>query len=62
MTVQSYNGNLDFGFIADRDLVPDLWRMVDLLHESVAELLGCCEPVRPAKKRRASRSSAAARG
>ena len=39
MTVQSYNGNLDFGFIACRDLVPDLWVMVDLLRESMDELL-----------------------
>lgn len=39
MTVQSYNGNLDFGFIACRELVPDLWMMTDLLHESMQELL-----------------------
>ena len=25
ITVQSYNGSLDFGFIVDRDLVPDVW-------------------------------------
>jgi WS/DGAT/MGAT family acyltransferase len=39
MTVQSYNGNLDFGFIACRELVPDLWSLVDFLHESLDELL-----------------------
>jgi diacylglycerol O-acyltransferase / wax synthase len=39
MTVQSYLGNLDFGFIADRDLVPDVWLMTELLHESMDELL-----------------------
>jgi WS/DGAT/MGAT family acyltransferase len=39
MTVQSYNGNLDFGFVACRELVPDLWRLTDLLHESMEELL-----------------------
>ena len=42
MTVQSYNGNLDFGFIACRELVPDLWAMTDLLHESMQELLDLC--------------------
>lgn len=42
MTVQSYNGNLDFGFIACRELVPDLWLMMDLLHESLQELLDLC--------------------
>ncbi|MEO7398308.1 MAG: wax ester/triacylglycerol synthase family O-acyltransferase [Ilumatobacteraceae bacterium] len=45
MTVQSYNGNLDFGFIACRDLVPDLWTMIDYLHETMAELLSYCDPV-----------------
>lgn len=39
MTVQSYAGNLDFGFIADRDLVPDLWTMTELLQDALQELL-----------------------
>jgi hypothetical protein len=37
--VQSYAGNLDFGFVCDRELVPDVWLMTDLLQESMAELL-----------------------
>ncbi len=48
MTVQSYNGNLDFGFIACRDLVPDLAVMTTLLAESMDELLALCDPVEPA--------------
>ena len=49
MTVQSYNGNLDFGFIACRELVPDLWLLTELLQASMAELLAAAEPkpVRP---------------
>jgi diacylglycerol O-acyltransferase / wax synthase len=39
MTVQSYNGNLDFGFVACRSLVPDVWVLTDYLHESMEELL-----------------------
>jgi WS/DGAT/MGAT family acyltransferase len=39
MTVQSYNGNLDFGFVACRDLVPDLWTVTDYLQEASEELL-----------------------
>jgi WS/DGAT/MGAT family acyltransferase len=39
MTVQSYNGNLDFGFVACRELVPDVWRLTDLLQQSMEELL-----------------------
>ena len=40
MTVQSYNGSLDFGFIADRDLVPDVWLLTDLLHDAMTS----CSP------------------
>lgn len=39
MTVQSYNGNLDFGFISCRELVPDLWTMVGHMQKSFDELL-----------------------
>jgi WS/DGAT/MGAT family acyltransferase len=39
MTVQSYNGNLDFGFVACRELVPDVWRLTDLLQDAMEELL-----------------------
>jgi diacylglycerol O-acyltransferase / wax synthase len=58
MTVQSYNGNLDFGFIADRELVPDLWTMMDHLQESMAELLRAAERKLnpPTKRSRARRS------
>ena len=65
MTVQSYNGNLDFGFIACRDLVPDLWVMADLLQESMDELLALCDPEpaavapsKPAKTAAASKTKA----
>ena len=43
LTVQSYNGQLDFGFVGDRDLVPDLWILVDLLHDAMSELHGLRE-------------------
>ena len=46
MTVQSYNGNLDFGFVACRELVPDVWRLTDLMQESMEELLAAVEPRR----------------
>jgi diacylglycerol O-acyltransferase len=39
MTVQSYNGNLDFGIIACRELVPDVWTIADHLQASMRELL-----------------------
>ncbi|MEY4158881.1 MAG: hypothetical protein RL743_1376 [Actinomycetota bacterium] len=39
ITVQSYLGNLDFGFVSCRELIPDLWDLVELLHESLDEML-----------------------
>ena len=39
MTVQSYNGNLDFGFIACRELVPDVWLLTEHLQDAMKELL-----------------------
>jgi diacylglycerol O-acyltransferase / wax synthase len=67
MTVQSYNGNLDFGFIACRELVPDLWDLCDDVRAAMDELLTAArETVRResdlaiksvAKPRRAPRSA-----
>ena len=39
ITVQSYNGRLDFGIIVDRELVPDVWDITEMLHEAMDELL-----------------------
>ena len=52
MTVQSYNGNLDFGFVACRELVPDVWLLTDLLQDSMKELLAADKKVsaKPATK------------
>ncbi|MGF1597095.1 MAG: wax ester/triacylglycerol synthase family O-acyltransferase [Acidimicrobiales bacterium] len=38
VTVLSTNGTLDVGFVADRDLVPDLWSMADGVTAAVTEL------------------------
>ena len=38
ITVHSYENNLDFGLVADRDLVPDLWDLVDLHIDEVGRL------------------------
>jgi hypothetical protein len=39
MTVQSYLDNLDFGFVACREMVPDLWDMSAYLDDAMAELV-----------------------
>jgi diacylglycerol O-acyltransferase len=68
MTVQSYNGNLDFGFVGDRDLVPDLWVLTDLLHAEMKELVELASamlaPLQPGatpKKAPARRKAASAK-
>ena len=58
MTVQSYLGRLDFGLVADRDLVPDLWDLCDGLDRAMRELLDAARP--PVK--RAPRTPARGRG
>lgn len=63
ITVQSYEGNLDFGFLGCRDLVPDIWVLVDLIHESMQELVdiakAATEPLQPKPTRKRSTKSAA---
>ncbi|HAS08912.1 MAG TPA: wax ester/triacylglycerol synthase family O-acyltransferase, partial [Acidimicrobiaceae bacterium] len=38
MTIMSYNGRCDFGLVACRDAVPDLWVLCHLLEDALAEL------------------------
>ena len=38
ITVMSYCGKMDFGIVADRDQMPDLWSMLDRLRDSLEEL------------------------
>lgn len=38
ITVMSYDGHLDFGIVADREQMPDVWNLVDGLECSLSEL------------------------
>ncbi|MCP3973683.1 MAG: wax ester/triacylglycerol synthase family O-acyltransferase [bacterium] len=38
ITLHSYMGDLCFGIVADRDLAPDLWTMMDYLRDELAAL------------------------
>ena len=50
ITVMSYCGHMDFGIVADRDQMPDLWKLIEWLRDSLEEL-------RPTKRnRRGSRA------
>ncbi|MPZ95643.1 MAG: wax ester/triacylglycerol synthase family O-acyltransferase [Propionibacteriales bacterium] len=39
ITLFSYDGTLDFGLIACRELVPDVWKLIGYLREALDELL-----------------------
>lgn len=56
ITVHSYEDRLDIGLISDRDLIPDLWDLVDLHVDEIARLFEAtgaewAEPQRPATMR-----------
>ena len=38
ITVMSYRGHLDFGIVADREEIPDVWKLIAWLRESLDEL------------------------
>ncbi len=40
ITLFSYDGSLDFGLIACRELVPDVWNMIGYLQDALDELVG----------------------
>jgi diacylglycerol O-acyltransferase / wax synthase len=39
ITVMSYRGHLDFGILADRDQMPDVWKLIGWLEDGLAELM-----------------------
>jgi diacylglycerol O-acyltransferase len=60
ITVMSYDGDLDFGIIADRDQMPDLWSLMKWLQEELDQLMPSMP--KPAARRAATRRRPAARG
>jgi diacylglycerol O-acyltransferase len=46
MTMWSYLGQMNFGLLSTPQLLPDLWRLADLLHDSLAELVKAAEAAR----------------
>jgi hypothetical protein len=56
ITVQSYLDRLDFGFIADRELVPDVWDLADMHVDEITRLFEAtgarwAQPPQPASPR-----------
>jgi len=52
LTVLSYRDKLDFGVVADRDLVPDVWVLIEHTKAELAELRNLVGP----KARRRTRT------
>jgi hypothetical protein len=38
ITVMSYCGELNFGIVADREQMPDVWSLIEWLRDATAEL------------------------
>ncbi len=49
ITVMSYDGRLDFGLVADREQMPDLWKLVDWLRDALTELESEAAPAAAAR-------------
>jgi len=47
VTVMSYCGHLDFGIVADREQMRDVWKLIGWLEDSLAELLPPGAEVKP---------------
>jgi hypothetical protein len=56
ITVMSYLGRLDFGIVADREQVPDLWSLIGWLSDALDEI----KPVGKQTKRRSANGKRAA--
>ncbi len=50
ITVMSYCGHLDFGIVADREQMRDVWKLIGWLEDSLAELLPPGSEVKPAPR------------
>ena len=50
VTVLSYMDNVDFGFLAGAELVPDVWDMADDVEGVMAELLAAADEIDPPRR------------
>ncbi|GGO09348.1 WS/DGAT/MGAT family O-acyltransferase [Microbispora bryophytorum] len=65
ITVFSYDGRLGFGIVTDRDMVPDVWDLIDYLRDSLTEYgslvappaPGTAEPGEPAEPERPGKTA-----
>jgi len=61
ITVQSYQDELDFGLVGDRELVPDIWDLMTLITDEIDALMEATASLRaaePAKQAKAKKPAA----
>ncbi len=59
ITVMSYCGHLDFGIVADREQMKDVWCLIGWLEDALAELEPAPPPKKAASRRKATRARSA---
>jgi WS/DGAT/MGAT family acyltransferase len=62
ITLFSYDGDLDFGLIACREMVPDVWNLIGYLQEALAEVVALVDgaaPSVPTKPSKTDRTTSA---
>jgi WS/DGAT/MGAT family acyltransferase len=62
ITLFSYDGSLDFGMIACREMVPDVWHLIGYVQDAMAEMLALLPseaPKKTAAKKTAAKKTAA---
>ena len=59
ITVMSYRGHMDFGIVADRDQMPDVWCLIDWVEAELEQLRpkGRGRRTRPARSGRRTRNA-----
>ncbi|MBA2505621.1 MAG: wax ester/triacylglycerol synthase family O-acyltransferase [Thermoleophilaceae bacterium] len=63
IAIMSYNGNLDFGLLADYDAMPDLDEFASYIEDAVTELLEVAKPTeRPSAKKQSPAAATNGRG
>ena len=50
ITLFSYDGDLDFGLIVCREMVPDVWNLIDYLKDAMAEMVSLVPQEKPKKR------------
>jgi diacylglycerol O-acyltransferase / wax synthase len=59
ITLFSYDGSLDFGLIACREMVPDVWNLIGYLRDAMAEMVALVPAAAPGKVAGAARTARA---